>query len=274
MSHLNHQVCGVDFYISYNPISREASDLVAFLQTFFSKYASLSSILFISDTSSPNINILIYTLITKLFLSSNYLTHFSNDSIQFNTDYMLTLRMQSLRSKCFLFVIDTFSLECEYFLYTLLHAQIHKSKFHLPVLIGVVLDDQLSRSATHTSNADDRASKRALLSHLTEDETERGGVFIVNMSHLGGSREQLVAYMRDILIDFIPIPNSDEPFALASRMRADESRVVIEKKLRYADNHRPIIQCEHELLLDIERQQVNLMKSEYKCEHKAAKIIC
>lgn len=103
MSHLSHEVCGVDFFLAFNNTSPAVVKLVEHLKIFFKKY-----FIFIH---------LVFIVIDFKFLifKSNYLTYFSNDSIQFNQNYLPEIQLQAIRSKIFLFFIDKFALECDWF---------------------------------------------------------------------------------------------------------------------------------------------------------------
>ena len=57
MSHLNHQVCGVDFFVSYSKVCKVSSDLVENLELFFKEYVVLLPFYYKIKLFINNINI-------------------------------------------------------------------------------------------------------------------------------------------------------------------------------------------------------------------------
>ncbi len=60
-----------------------------------------------------------------MFYFSFQITHFSNDEINFNQDYLSELRIQCIRSKIFIFFIDRFALESNWFVYNYIFAKVY-----------------------------------------------------------------------------------------------------------------------------------------------------
>lgn len=68
----------------------------------------------------------VFNLFAFLYLLlRNQITFYSNDHIEFNENYLRSLQVQSIRSKIFLYFIDTYSLECEWFLYNFIYAHVN-----------------------------------------------------------------------------------------------------------------------------------------------------
>jgi hypothetical protein len=113
MSHLSHEVCGVDFFLSYNDSNSLVVKLAEHMKIFFQKYFK-----------HINLN-LIFIIFLLLFTTSNHLTYFSSDLIQFSQNYLQAIQLQAIRSKTFLFFIDRFALECDLFLNYYIYAKVN-----------------------------------------------------------------------------------------------------------------------------------------------------
>ena len=128
-----------------------------------------------------------------LQLSRNQLSHFSNDFIEFDQNYLQMFQLQAIRSKVFVFFIDRFALECEWLLNLYVYARVidfvmkkkiiqriiqifktpkeHSALYHLPILMPIIFDTELSAEFADdaTEAADRRLNKEKLLDQLTKD---------------------------------------------------------------------------------------------------------
>lgn len=149
MSHLTHEVCGVDFFLAYNKCSQNVIDLIGNL---------------------------------KLYLNSHRITHFSNDHIDFNSNYLQNFQLQAIRSKIFLFFIDKYALECEWFINLYAYAKEYSLSNHLPFLIPVIFDDELDAELEDDLTTKyDKNLKLRCIRDLTRD-----CIFSINMSEVIG----------------------------------------------------------------------------------------
>lgn len=111
MTHLSQDVCGVDLFLSLNRTNSNVLELSENIKIFCSKYQLLKTTLRYS--------------VSSFFLNnSNNFSWFASDEIQFSDDYLNNLRIQAFRSKCFVFIIDRFALECSLFLSNFNHAKV------------------------------------------------------------------------------------------------------------------------------------------------------
>ena len=84
---------------------------------------------------------------------------------------MHTFQLQAIRSKVFLFFIDKYALECEWFINLYLYAREHSQKHHLPILIPIIFDDELEADdfEDDAQTKFDKNLKLKLISELTRD---------------------------------------------------------------------------------------------------------
>lgn len=189
MSHLTHEVCGVDFFLAYNKCSQNVIDLIDNL---------------------------------KLYFNSHRITHFSNDHTEFNQNYLQNFQLQAIRSKIYLFFIDKYALECEWFLSLYVYAKERCLMNHMPILIPIIFDDELEVDYEDDLKTEfDKNLKLKLIRNLTSD-----CIFSINMSEIS-SFKVFVENLKEAIVDIIPIKDEIEA-----------SMTGVEK--RYADNKRPM----------------------------------
>jgi hypothetical protein len=156
---------------------------------------------------------------------------------------MHAFQLQAIRSKVFLFFIDKYALECEWFINFYMYAHEHSLTHHLPILIPVVFDDELEADCTDDDTTKfDKALKLKLINDLTKDCG-----FSINMSEIP-SFKVFVESLREAVVDIIPIKD-------------DVNVCKSGAEFRFIDNNRPLNSKEEEFFNLMKRREADLVKS-------------
>ncbi|CAF0947594.1 unnamed protein product [Brachionus calyciflorus] len=196
MSHLTHEVCGCDFFISYSYFNCNVAKLGDSIKDYFKKHK---------------------------------LSFYSLNSFSYNENYWETLRVQSIRCKIFLFIIDKYSLENDLLLCLYQYAKVYSRQNHLPVIIPVIFENFNIELNQNDSN------KFKIVEKVLNDS-------IINFKYYElSSIEHFLSLLKESIQDLIPF----KTYKLIDR---------------YDDRFRPLTLNEQNFLSQMKTQELNVLK--------------